>query len=87
LHPDDRFGVLKPLTQSGVFTTKLAEIGVRGLGDHGLGAASERLERFERTTIALAAPLGQGGRVKASRRRMAAIPPVSAARSVSYAQA
>jgi hypothetical protein len=65
LDPDDRFGVLKPLTQSGVFTTKLAEIGVRGLGDHGLGAASERLERLERTSIALAAPLGQGGRVKA----------------------
>jgi hypothetical protein len=60
LDPNDRFGVLKALTKPGVFTAKLAEIGVRGLGDHRLGAASERLERLERTGIPLAAPIGQG---------------------------
>ncbi len=57
---DDRFGVLKPLTQPGVFPTKLAEIGGLRLAEHRLGAASERLERLERTGIALAAPIGQG---------------------------
>ena len=62
---DDRFGLLKPLTQHGVFTTKLAEIGVLRLGDYRLGAASQRLESLERTGIPLAAPIGQGGRVKA----------------------
>jgi hypothetical protein len=39
LDPNDRFGVFEPLTQPGVFAAKLAEIGVRGLDDHGLGAA------------------------------------------------
>ena len=34
---DDRFGVFKPLTQPGVFAAKLAEVGIRGLGEHGLG--------------------------------------------------
>jgi hypothetical protein len=60
LHTDDRFGVFKALTQSGVFATKLAEIGALRLGRHGLGAASERLERLERTGIPLTAPIGQG---------------------------
>jgi len=58
LDANDRFGVVKPLTQSDVFTAKLAEVGVRGLGKHGLGAASERLERLERAGIPLAAPIG-----------------------------
>jgi hypothetical protein len=39
LDPNDRFGVFKPLMQPGVFATKLAKIGVRGLGDYGLGTA------------------------------------------------
>jgi len=39
LDSDDCFGVLKPLTKSGVFATKLAEIGGCGFGDLGLGAA------------------------------------------------
>jgi hypothetical protein len=60
LDSDDRFGVFKPLTKPGVFTTKLAEIGVRGLGGRGLGAASEWLERLKRTGIPQAAPIGQG---------------------------
>jgi hypothetical protein len=60
LDPNDRFGVLEPLTQPGVFAAKLVEIGVRGLGDHGLGAASLRLERREGARIPLAAPVGQG---------------------------
>jgi hypothetical protein len=60
LDADDRFGVFKPLAKPGVFTTKLAEIGVRGLGDLGLGAASQWLERLERTGIPLTAPIGQG---------------------------
>jgi hypothetical protein len=33
LDSNDRFGVFEPLTQSGVFAAKLAEIGVRRLGD------------------------------------------------------
>jgi hypothetical protein len=40
LDPNDGFGVLKPLTQPRVLATNLVEIGVRGLGDHGLRAAS-----------------------------------------------
>jgi hypothetical protein len=36
----DGFGVFKTLTQPDVLATKLAKIGVRRLGDHGLGAAS-----------------------------------------------
>jgi hypothetical protein len=60
LDADDRFGVFKPLAKPGVFTTKLAEIGVRGVGNHGRGAASKWLERLERTSIPLAAPIGQG---------------------------
>jgi hypothetical protein len=60
LDANDRFGVVKPLTQSGVFTAKLAEIGGLRLGKHGLGAASKRLERLERTGIPLAAPISQG---------------------------
>jgi hypothetical protein len=59
LDPDDGFGVFEPLTQSGVFTTKRAEIG-GGFGDLRLGAASQRFERLEGTRIALAAPIGQG---------------------------
>jgi hypothetical protein len=46
LDPNDRFGVFKPLTQPSVFATKLAKIGVRGLGDHEFGAAPQRLERL-----------------------------------------
>jgi hypothetical protein len=57
LDPNDRFGVFEPLTQPGVFAAKLAEIGVRRLDDHGLGAASQRLQRLERAGIPLAAPL------------------------------
>ena len=57
---NDRFSVLQPLTQPGVFAAKLVEIGVRGLGDHGLGAAALRLQRREGACIALAAPIGQG---------------------------
>jgi len=60
LDADDGFGVFEPLTQPGVFTTKLAEVGVRGLGGHGLGAAPQRLERLERTGLPLAAPIRQG---------------------------
>jgi hypothetical protein len=60
LDADDSFGVFEPLTKPGVFTTKLAEVGVRRLGDHGLGAASEWLERLKRPGIALTAPIGQG---------------------------
>jgi hypothetical protein len=59
LDANDRFGVFQPLTQLGVFTTKLVEIGAR-LGDHGLGAAPQRLERLERTGVPLAAPVRQG---------------------------
>jgi len=65
LDADNGFGVLQSLKQPGVFTTKLAEIGVRGLDDRGLGAAPQRLERLERTGLPLAAPLSQGGRVEA----------------------
>jgi hypothetical protein len=65
LDPNDRFGVFEPLTQPGVFAAKLDKIGVRRLSDHGLGAASQRLQRLERAGIALAAPIGQGRRVKA----------------------
>jgi hypothetical protein len=36
----DGFGVFKTLTQPDVLATKLAEISVCGLGEHGLGAAS-----------------------------------------------
>ena len=60
MDPNDRFGVLQPLTQPGVFTAKLVEIGVRGLSEHGLGATSLRLERLEGARIPLAAPVGQG---------------------------
>jgi hypothetical protein len=60
LNSNDRFGMFEPLTKPGVFAAKLVEIGVRGLGDHGLGAASLRLERLESACIALAAPIGQG---------------------------
>src|SRR5689334_8713836 len=65
LDSDDCFSVFEPLTQPGVFAAKLVEIGVCGLGGHGLGAASLRLERREGTCIPLAPPIGQGGRVKA----------------------
>ena len=65
LDPNDRFGVFEPLTQPRVFAAKLAEVGVRRLGDHGLGAASQRLQRLERTGIPLAAPIGQGRRIEA----------------------
>jgi hypothetical protein len=57
---NDRFSVFEPLTQPGIFAAKLVAIGVRGLGGHGLGAASLRLERLEGARIALAAPVGQG---------------------------
>lgn len=57
---NDRFSVFEPLTQPGVFAAKLVEIGVRGLGDDGLGAAPQRLERCEGARIALTAPIGQG---------------------------
>jgi hypothetical protein len=59
LDSNDRFGVFEPLTQRGIFAAKLVEIG-GGLGEHGLGAASQRLERLEGARIALAAPIGQG---------------------------
>jgi len=65
LDPDDGFGVLQPLTKPGVFAAKLVEIGLRGLGDLRPGAASLRLERLEGTRIPLAAPIGQGRRIKA----------------------
>ena len=52
--------MFEPLTKPGVFAAKLVEIGVRGLGKHGFGAASLRLERLEGTRIPLAAPIGQG---------------------------
>jgi hypothetical protein len=38
LDADDRLGVLKPLTQSGVFAAKLAEIGAGGFADLRLAA-------------------------------------------------
>ena len=61
LDPNDRFGVFQPLTQPGIFTAKLAEIGVRRLGGgHRLGATSQRLQRLERAGVALAPPIGQG---------------------------
>jgi hypothetical protein len=60
LDSNDCFSVFEPLTQPGVVAAKLVEIGVRGLSDPGLGAASLRLERLEGARIALAAPLGQG---------------------------
>jgi hypothetical protein len=56
---NDRFSVFEPLTQPGVFAAKLVEIG-GGLGDDGLGAAPQRLERCEGARIALTAPIGQG---------------------------
>jgi hypothetical protein len=59
LDADDGFGVFEPLTQPGVFAAKLVEIG-GGLGDDGLGAAPQRLERCEGARIPLAAPIGQG---------------------------
>ena len=59
LDADDCFSVLKPLTQPGVFTAKLVEIG-GGFGDLRLGAAPQRFERLERTGIPLATPIGQG---------------------------
>jgi hypothetical protein len=65
LDPNDRFGVFEPLTQPGIFAAQLAEIGVRRLSNHGFGAASQRFERLERAGIALAAPIGQGRRIKA----------------------
>ena len=57
---NDRFSVFEPLTQPDVFAAKLVKIGVRGLSEHGLGAASLRLERLEGARIPLAAPIGQG---------------------------
>jgi hypothetical protein len=60
LDSNDCFSVFEPLTQPGVFAAKLVEIGVRGLSEHGLGAAALRLERLEGACIALAAPIGQG---------------------------
>jgi hypothetical protein len=57
---NDRFGVFEPLPQPDVFAAKLVGIGVRGLGEHGPGAAALRLERREGACIALAAPIGQG---------------------------
>jgi len=60
LDSNDRLGVFEPLTQPGVFAAKLVEIGVRGLGNHGLRAAPQRLECLESTGIPLAAPIGQG---------------------------
>ena len=62
---NDCFGMFEPLTQPGIVAAKLVEIGVCGLSEHGLGAASLRLERLEGACIALAAPIGQGWRVKA----------------------
>ena len=57
---NDRFGVLQPLTQPGVFAAKLVEIGGGGFGDLRPGAAPLRFERLEGARIPLAAPLGQG---------------------------
>jgi hypothetical protein len=65
LDPDDGFGVFQPLTQPGIFTAKLVEIGVCGLGDLRLGAAPQRFECREGACISLAAPVGQSRRVKA----------------------
>jgi hypothetical protein len=59
LDADDGFGVFQSLTQPGVFTAKLVQIG-GGLGEHGLGAAPLWFERLKGARIPLAAPIRQG---------------------------